>query len=169
MRDHKKEAQKWLESLRSGTIHYDGALWSLRRDVLGGGLTLEDIGTSEKELEELRVKGCKNLAQELLESLRSGIDRYESFLKCLRKEVQKGGLTLEDIGTSEEELEELRVKNCKALAQECLDFLRSGADNYESFLEYLRKEVQKGGFTLEDIGTSEEELEELRPVTVKER
>ena len=87
MREHKKEAQKWLESFRSGTIHYDGALWSLRRDVLGGGLTLEDIGTSEKELEELRVKGCKTSAQEWLESLRSGTIHYDGALWSLRRGV----------------------------------------------------------------------------------
>jgi len=55
----------------------------------------------------------------------------------------------------------------KKKAQKWLEYLRSGTDYYESFLEYLRREVQKGGLTLKDIGTSEEELEKLRPATVK--
>ncbi|MBU0722145.1 hypothetical protein KKA93_01655 [Patescibacteria group bacterium] len=110
-------------------------------------------------------------ARKWLKHFRSGTDHYGSFLdgsflEYLREEVQKGGLTLEDIETSEEELEELRVRSCKALAQEWLKHLRFRTDYYDSFLEYLREEVQKGGLTLEDIETSEEELEELRPATV---
>ena len=38
---------------------------------------------------------------------------YEDYIDYLRREVKKGGLTLQDIGTSEEELKELRIKNMK--------------------------------------------------------
>ena len=47
-------------------------------------------------------------------------------------------------------------ENHKVEAQKWLEHLRSGTDFYESSLEYLRREVQKGGFTLNDIGTSAE-------------
>jgi hypothetical protein len=48
--------------------------------------------------------------------------------------------------------------------QERLKYLREEFDSYhyESHLEYIREEIQKGRFTLQDIGTSEEELEQLR-------
>jgi len=124
-----------------------------RKQKLKGGITMKE--------------NHKVQAQKWLEHLRSGTDQYESFLKYLHEEVQKGGFTLKDIGTSEEELEQLRVKGCKTSAQKWLEYLRSGADQYDSFLKYLREEVQKGGLTLKDIGTSKEELEKLRPVTVR--
>lgn len=47
-------------------------------------------------------------------------------------------------------------------AQKWLGFLRGGTDSYDLFLRYLREDVQKGGFCLEDIDTNETELEELR-------
>ena len=113
------------------------------------------------------MKDHKGEARRALKYLRSGTDQYEGVLKHLREEVQRGGLTLKDIGTSEEELERLRVEGCKTSAQNTLKYLRSGTDQYEDSLKRLRKEVQKGGLTLKDIGTSEEELERLRPATVR--
>jgi len=55
MEDHKKNAQKWLEYLRSGpgTDSYDTVLRWLREAVQKGHFTLEDIGTSEDELMQL--------------------------------------------------------------------------------------------------------------------
>jgi hypothetical protein len=48
MEYHKKEAQFWLDSLRRGTDQYDYAIEIVRREIQKGGLTLEDIGTSEE-------------------------------------------------------------------------------------------------------------------------
>ena len=47
-------------------------------------------------------------------------------------------------------------------AQKWLGFLRNGTDRYDSFIGYVREEARKGNLSLADIGTSEEELEELR-------
>jgi hypothetical protein len=163
----REEAQKWLKRLRSGIEHYEICLGFLLEEAQKGGLTLEDIGTSKEELEQLRIKGCKAEARRWLEYLRSGTGHYDTFLKYLREEVQRGGLTLEDVGTSEEELEQLRIKYFKANAQYWLEYLRSGTGHYDLSLKYLREEVQKGGLTLEDIGTSEKELEELRAAMAK--
>lgn len=61
----------------------------------------------------------------------------------------------------------VRVRNRKASqhraeAQKWLDFLRQGAVHgtydYNAFVGYLRKEVEKGSLSLADIGTSETEL-----------
>ena len=53
----------------------------------------------------------------------------------------------------------------KVEAQKRLGYLRSGTEYYNIDLRFLRTEVQECGFTLQDIGTSEEELKELRPAT----
>jgi len=60
MESYKKEAQLWLDSLRRGTDLYDSALEGVRREIQKGGLTLQDIGTSKEELEQLRSAAVKN-------------------------------------------------------------------------------------------------------------
>ncbi len=40
--------------------------------------------------------------------------------------------------------------------------LRAGTAQYQTYLRLLRKKLEQEGFTLEDIGTSEEELSMLR-------
>jgi len=160
----KKEAKEWLKRLRSNSNAGlgDYFLKNLREEVQKGGFTLEDIGASEKKLEKLLIKSYKISAKEWLIDLRSDIEGYHLPLKNLREKVQKGGFTLEDIGTNEKELEELRVKSYKTSAEEYLEYIRSNTNQYYLTIQYLREEVQKGGFTLEDIGTNEKELEELR-------
>ena len=90
--------------------------------------------------------------------LRKGTTQYDSFISYLRREVQNGGFSLADIGTSEEEIAELRIKGCKTYALHFLALLRNGTTQYDSFISYLRREVQNGGFSLAAIGTSEGEL-----------
>ena len=159
-----KRAVKSLERLREdfGGYRYKKCLKHLRMVVRKSGLTLEDIGTSEEELETLRVKGCKELAERHLKRLREGIYNHESELQYLSREVKKGGLTLKDIVTSKEELEKLRVNCCKKSAEDRLDSLRRSPLSYNGMLKHLRKIVRRSGLTLEDIGTSEEGLEKLR-------
>ncbi|MDD3101959.1 MAG: hypothetical protein PHE59_02335 [Patescibacteria group bacterium] len=62
----------------------------------------------------------------LLEHLRlGGVPNYDDQLNLLRKELTKGGLTLKDIRTSEEELDILRICENSIIAnQKWLDSLR---------------------------------------------
>ncbi len=118
MSDNKARVQQWLGYLREST--YDGWMWIIyiREELRKGSLSFADIGTSEEELEELRVKGCKIAAQELLGFLRSGTDQYDFFIGLVREEARRGNFSLADIGTSEEELEELRAKGFEIIAQQ---------------------------------------------------
>ena len=56
MNSYKNNAQEALRWLREGYSNPDGSISYLRRYLDKGKLTLEDIGTSEKELERLRNK-----------------------------------------------------------------------------------------------------------------
>lgn len=85
-------------------------------------------------------------AQQWLGLLRRGTDKYDLFFGCLRQELEKGGFSLADIGTSNEELEELRVNGCKISVQKWLDSLRRGTDECDSCLGYLRQEDREGWF-----------------------
>lgn len=101
---YKASASNWLDLIRCGAVNGASQLigW-LREDVLHGHLTLTDIGTSEKELEELRVKCHKASAINWLGSLRTRTNKVQ-IIGFIREDVRKGGFALVDIGTSEEEL-----------------------------------------------------------------
>ena len=52
----------------------------------------------------------------------------------------------------------------KERAGNLLHLLRLGATPYDSFLVRLLGEITDGGLSLDDIGTSEEELKKLTPL-----
>ncbi len=154
----KTAAQTCLDDLREGSIEYRLHLSKFRELVRQGGLTLAEFPTSEVELESLRIKGCKTSATYFLEKLRPGVNSWWLFLSCLRRECTEGRFTFAVIGTSEEELEQLRIKGCKTAAQMCLEHLRRGSDRDVVFLEQLRKQLRLGDLSLADIGTNAAEL-----------
>lgn len=160
---HKKEAKGWLESLRKGTIYYNSFLGYMVKVVKEGGLSLADIGTNEDEIERLRIKSCKIRALEQLGLLRDD-DPYYPALGHLLKVVKEGGFSLVDIGTSLEELKQLRTKCYKIDALAWLDLLRRDPSLYDVEIDFLREAVKKGRsrFSLADVGTSEEELKQLQ-------
>jgi len=57
MADHQTKATKWLNYLRNGTDQYDSLIGYLREELSKGGLTPEDIGTSDAE-----INGFKKVA-----------------------------------------------------------------------------------------------------------
>ena len=102
MTDHKKEAQDWLVILRRGSQQYD-VIRHVRDHAREGNFSLADIGTSEDELDDLRVKSLKMAAQSWLVILRRyDTDKYNA-IKYIRDFVREGNFSLADIGTSEEE------------------------------------------------------------------
>jgi hypothetical protein len=158
----KVAANAWLSRLRAGTDQYEPFIAYLRDEIRNGGLTLADIGTSETELNQLQRKGAAKAAQKWLSYLRQDTEYYKSFTAYVREEGQNAGLTLADIGTSEEELTQLQRKGAAKEAMKWLSYLRQGTEYVESFTRYVREEVQNAGLTLADIGTSEEELASFR-------
>lgn len=157
------DPQVWLDPLRSGSLQHKTCLRNFRAALNHQGKTLADYNTSEDELEELRILGCKKNAEEWLGILRNGSPDHQSFAKYLRQDAQEGGFTLEEIGTSEDELEKLRILGCKMSAESWLRILRRGHEGNanKSYMRYLRQDIQEGGLTLEDIGTSEDELRQF--------
>lgn len=117
---HLKVAAEQLKFLRGGTPYYEESLKIFREEVQAGNLSLaDDLKTSEEELKRLRLLGCKVTALGWLRYLREGTEQHEAFLKYFRQEVQKGSLSLaDDLKTSEEELEKLRVLGCKIAGDE---------------------------------------------------
>ncbi len=140
---------------------YNSAFNNLRRILKKDGLTPKDIGTSEEELEQLWRNGCKTIASKQINLMyrEPSSEWYLFGVENVCAELKIVGLTLADIGTSEEELKQRRRKTCKAEARRYFkNFQQSGN---ECDLYWFRDELKKGGFTLKDFETSEEELEQL--------
>ena len=84
--------------------------------------------------------------------------QYQNFV---RDELHRGGWTLEDIGSSEEKLSELVSLAHKNQAIHWLDLLSQSGCRSPIYANSVRDSLKKGGWTLEDIGSSEEKLAEL--------
>jgi hypothetical protein len=162
MSDYVEEARMCLNELRKGSCNYRIFLMHLRNQLTRGGITLEDIGSSDVEIEELRLLGCKVAAVEWLRYLRSGAKMYNLSITCLYEELSQSGLTPEDIGSTDEEISQLRIQGCKLVAREWLDDLRRGIATYDLCISHLRKEIAQCSLALEDIGTSDAELTALK-------
>ena len=96
-------------------------------------------------------------------------------LKIFREEVGKK-ISLAELGTDAIELNKFdeAISEYKAdalakskkeedvyLAKLLLEYLRKGSESRERIMNDLKREVEAGGFTLADIGTSGEELAKL--------
>lgn len=103
---HMKRAKTWLGCLRREEYPYNLYLQLLHEEVKDGRFMLDDIETSEEELEELCKKGAGVAAKVWLGHIQKnpGHPGYTHFLK---EEIEKGCLTLADIGTTMEELFQL--------------------------------------------------------------
>jgi hypothetical protein len=115
----------------------------------------EESEMEKKEETKEEAKGWLGLVRK-----RSGSEEVELEVKCVRECAKEAGIDLEAIGTSEEELQELLRRGYEAEARNLLRFARKfGAT--EVLVNQIQYYVRMAEITLEDIGTSEEELKRL--------
>jgi DNA repair ATPase RecN len=162
----KKEAKYWLQLARERcTIEKVDSLVAFIWARVKQGIKLEDIGTSEEELRQLLLKGYKAEAEKWLQVARKHctIKNVDCEVEVVREYVEKARIKLEDIGTSEEELEKLLRTGYQAEAEKWLRLARERCtnQNVDSEVELVRKYVEKAGIKLENIETSKDELEKL--------
>lgn len=108
--------------------------------------------------------------QKWLELLRSGTDKFSPVLLIglILDGIQRDNLTLADIGTSMEELKGYRAAYFRNNARKWLNRLRDGInDEFTHDVNYVYNGIERGDYTLADIGTNEEELEVLRVKSCK--
>ena len=157
---------QYIKCLTEGTSDYARVLHRLYFFCSMHGLSLHNMGYSEDYLRKLEIGCCEFTVRKSLKSLREGSVTYANHLNCLRKGVKDAGFSLADFDIAESGLEELRLKCCKIAAHRCIGLLRGESTTfiYEGveLLEKLRHEIEVGGLTLSDVGTSEEELEGFR-------
>ena len=155
--DSRQEAQGYLTILRENPDRWFACYNLLKYTLKQGALSLADIGTSEEEIAKLQAANRKHYAHAWLVRLRKESSRFD--LRALWECIEDGGFSLEDIGTSKEEVERFRIEDCKGTARFYLKQLREHSSFFA--LRLVREEVKSGGFSLKDIGTSEEEIQEF--------
>ena len=137
----------------------------VRQHASDAGVTLEEIGTSEKKLKGLLVKGNIAASKDWLRLARERAEKgdVEMEVKRVRQHASDAGVTLEEIGTSEKKLKGLLVKGNIAASKDWLRLARERAEkgDVEMEVKRVRQHASDAGVTLEEIGTSEKELEEL--------
>lgn len=100
---HMKEGRRWLGCLRRKEYPYDLYMQFIHEEIKAGCFMLEDIGTSEAELEELCKEGSKRAAKVWLNHIRKD-PNHPRCAHFLAGEIKKGGLTHDDLGITKEEL-----------------------------------------------------------------
>ncbi len=129
-----------------------------------------------KKLHQLLIEKDKRLAQKYLTLLRENplskwedAAKYSSNLAELLSikfdrisKVEKD-FTLEEIGTSQEEIDQLCKRSHIKSAQFHLDDLRKGSDLKFGLIQIndLLKNIKEGTLTFEEVGTNQEELDQL--------
>ena len=167
MTHHVATAQTWLEVLREGTPHYKTSLAALHQQLVAGGLKLGDIGSSEEELEVLRLLGAKTAAICWLKLLQAGdVVTYEIALTALDQELASANLRPEDIGTNQVELKRFSTLGHKRSALTLIHHCPPGSMGFPAAVVHIRRHLAAGGLKPEDIGTTEAELDSFASATV---
>ena len=150
---------------QAGTQNIEDNIGFLRKYAEKAGVSVNDIGTSEEELKTLLTEGYTFEAKKWLRMTReqAGTQNIEDNIFFLRKYAEKAGVSVNDIGTSEEELKTLFTEGYTSEAKKRLQMTReqAGTQNIEDNIFFFRKYAQKAGVSVNDIGTSEEELKTL--------
>jgi len=110
-------------------------------------------------------KDYRTKAEEELRKIRENSQKWGVNLEIgrLREYVEKAGISLADIGTSEEELQTCARNGLLNAARTWLKMARERCTNQDVSTEvgYIRSLVEEANATLADVGTSEEELKQL--------
>lgn len=149
-----ENAKRLLEDLRDAT--YEDLAPEVRRLLAEANATPEDIGSTPAELEELLRASKLELVRCDLESLRKQDCGFNSAPR-IRRTLAELGVTLEEVGTSDAELEERGRAALLENARRCLKWVKNGhipSDILESLFRCLRE----ANASLEDIGTTLPEI-----------
>jgi hypothetical protein len=163
----KSEAKKYLDWVRefSKRASVEQSVEFLREHVAKARCTLKSIGISEEELNELLLIGYKSEATRwLVEARGTSMSADVGYaVRLVKQAIDKAHCTLADIGTNDEELNKLLHEGYRSGALMIFTILREGnnKEDIPNDVIRLRELLADGGYTLADIGTSEEELEKL--------
>lgn len=110
MNDNRTLIEKHLKNLRGGRIpslHAAMCVESIRAKLKENNLAPEDIGSKQKELDEYYEDSYEMFAEEYLKQIRKGSRVTMSDVRRFYWCVGQARLTIEDFGTTSEELSSL--------------------------------------------------------------
>jgi hypothetical protein len=156
-----RDAKSSLTYVRSGiNDSSDIFIDRFERLVAEARVTLAFIGTSEEEIKKLRYATNVCNAKSWLTAVRRPSSNSSAWVIYVRKYSQAAGVTLEFLGTNEEELDRLIIAGHLESAREWLRLIRNSSTSSDC-AQYVTKYARMAGVTLEFLGTSEEELKQL--------
>lgn len=162
---YESTAYRYLKSLRQVThgCSYEYTLKCLEVELKNSGLKYEHLGTSIKEIEELRARCAKTEALTCLANLNrecSGYYRKQN-IGLLHRLIINENLTVYDLGITEETLNQLLVEGWEIAAKERFQRLRRGVVDPKLEIKLFREELTNANLTLEKFGATEDELNQI--------
>jgi hypothetical protein len=129
-------------------------------------IPLQVLGTSNTELRKLKRIGHKESAKSFLAAARRRNSDSFVFIDSVQREVRAGRFHLEEVGTSNEELAELKRIGYLNAAKDQLTAARRHPNDAHSFVNGVRFFLGQGNLSLADIGETDESLNALIPQKV---
>ncbi|MFO0764562.1 MAG: hypothetical protein U0487_00745 [Patescibacteria group bacterium] len=147
-----------MTNLRHGDAEFKPALAIIRGWIRKGKLSYFDIGTSEGEVEKLRLGSVVLRVKKIAKAILDGTDEHQNPLPYLRMLLRDGGISYEEIGIKEADLAIAHAKNQRRSVRSQLERLRTTDSYEEREIRFFKERALSVFDTLEDAGTSEHEL-----------
>lgn len=154
--DNVAHLQRHLKECRKGGLQ---GLGCLETGLRLGLVSLEEIGTTEEEMEGFRTAAqvpVLDRAKQYLKEARAG-DLSKMYPLTIL--VSEGPVTYQDLEVSSEEYDELAKGHNVCVGKRIVTECREGDF---SELDALADGLRRGAFTVEKLGTTREEAEEFR-------
>lgn len=163
-RHYRQIAERELKKLKRVPNHwrFDRILKGLTTTLEEAHCTLEDLGSTKEHLAALKQAATKRAAIESLSDLKNGRDENPvNWRHFWVGTLEEAGLNLSDIGCTDSELKHIIAQAHKANAQALLNRLYTLEERPEDIHEQLMKELGYAGCTLEDLKSSDAQVESL--------
>ena len=165
--EDKPQKQALVALKKKELEEFKGDFSMFERDLNDYGLNLEDLGMSEEEIKETHIKYLKDELEELKKenSKDSGcwhmryLNHYEH--NPFRYILKEWNLSLEDLGTSEEELRQEYIQYMKNWLEKVKRKEVSANDLYINRFENMAHVLTWWHVNFEDLGTTKKEVDEL--------
>lgn len=150
----RREARIAVAEIRFGLNSGGSHEWGMITTARLMGLKSSDLGTSDEDLLNYMLRD----AREKLVRLRAGIGEHDDWVLF---HALKNGISFEDLETSAAEVDALTKSAKGRKARVALVKLRNGYGDTATFFSWIAA-ANEAGISLEDLGTSQEELDDFK-------
>lgn len=155
------QARAHLRNILEGQIPLNRCLPDLRHAVKRGGFSLEFLGTSEAELQQIVRQHYLRSATDQINKGRSRGKFFPGEFDCVTLYLEKAGATPEDAGSTADELLRLHQEYSLPEARQILTQAREKGEMPPGMDVSLWAWLTLAEATLEDIGSTDDERKTL--------